>query len=105
MGSDSRTGRNICYLTGFAWNGDQRIGAASAQFLTVDRAKRPLFVGDTLYAESEVLEKRESKSRPGAGIVTCKSDGYNQDGKLVCTFNRTMLIAKRGHSVEDKVNY
>ena len=57
----------------------------------------PLFVGDTLYAESEVLEKRESKSRPGAGIVTCKSDGYNQDGKLVCTFNRTMLIARQGH--------
>lgn len=65
----------------------------------------PLFVGDTLIAESEVLEKRESKSRPGAGIVTCRTDGYNQDGKLVCTFNRTMLIAKQGHSVEDKVNY
>lgn len=65
----------------------------------------PLFVGDTLVAESEVLDARESKSRPGAGIVTCRTDGYNQDGKLVCTFERTMLIAKRGHSVEDKVNY
>ena len=69
------------------------------------RMTHPLFVGDTLYAESVVLEKRESKSRPGAGIVTCKTDGYNQDGKLVCTFNRTMLIARKGHSVEDKVNY
>lgn len=65
----------------------------------------PLYVGDTLTAESEVLEKRESKSRPGAGIVTCRTDGYNQNGDLVCTFNRTMLIAKRGHSIEDKVNY
>jgi len=65
----------------------------------------PLFVGDTLTTESEVLEKRESKSRPGAGLVTCRSDGYNQDGKLVCSFNRTILIAKRGHSVEDRVNY
>jgi itaconyl-CoA hydratase len=65
----------------------------------------PLFAGDTLTCESQVLDKRESKSRPGAGIVTVKTDGYNQDGKLVCTFNRTMLIAKRGHSVEDKVNY
>ena len=65
----------------------------------------PLFVGDTLYAESEVLEKRESKSRPGAGIVTVQTDGFNQDGKLICSFSRTMLIAKRGHSVEDKVNY
>ena len=69
------------------------------------RMTHPLFVGDTLTAESEVLEKRESKSRPGAGIVTCRTDGFNQDGKKVCTFNRTILIARRGHSVEDKVNY
>ena len=65
----------------------------------------PLFVGDTLYAESTVLEKRESKSRPGAGIVTCSTIGLNQDGKTVCTFSRTMLIAREGHSIEDKVNY
>jgi len=65
----------------------------------------PLFAGDTLICESQVLDQRESKSRPGAGIVTVRTDGYNQDGKLVCTFNRTMLIAKRGHSVEDKVGY
>ncbi|MDQ6639498.1 MAG: MaoC family dehydratase, partial [Pseudomonadota bacterium] len=54
---------------------------------------------------SEVMDKRESSSRPGAGIVTVKTIGLNQDGKVVGTFNRTMLIAKRGHSVEDKVNY
>jgi acyl dehydratase len=65
----------------------------------------PLYAGDTLTCESEVLDKRESKSRPGAGIVTVRTDGYNQDRKLVCTFNRTMLIARRGHSVEDKVGY
>ena len=65
----------------------------------------PLFAGDTLYAESEVLDKRESSSRPGAGIVTVKTTGMNQDGKVVSTFSRTMLIAKQGHSVEDKVNY
>ncbi|MBU1360714.1 MAG: MaoC family dehydratase [Gammaproteobacteria bacterium] len=65
----------------------------------------PLFAGDTLYAESEVLDKRESSSRPGAGIVTVKTTGLNQDGKIVGVFSRTMLIAKRGHSVEDKVNY
>ena len=65
----------------------------------------PVFVGDTLYSESEVLAKRESKSRPGAGIVTVKTTGLNQHGKIVGTFVRNMLIAKRGHSVEDKVNY
>ena len=65
----------------------------------------PLFAGDTLYAASEVLDKRESNSRPGAGIVNIRTVGFNQDGKEVCSFNRTMLIAKRGHSIEDKVNY
>ena len=65
----------------------------------------PLFAGDTLTAESEVLEKRESKSRLGAGIVTVKTTGFNQHGVVVCVFTRTMLIAKQGHSVEDKVNY
>jgi itaconyl-CoA hydratase len=65
----------------------------------------PVFAGDTLYAASEVLDKRESASRPGAGIVTVRTIGTNQDGKVVCTFSRTMLIAKQGHSVEDKVGY
>jgi acyl dehydratase len=65
----------------------------------------PLFAGDTLYAESKVLEKRESKSRPTAGIVTVETVGRNQDGKIVCSFDRTILVAKRGHSVEDKVGY
>ena len=65
----------------------------------------PLFAGDTLTAESEVLEKRESASRPGAGIVTVKTTGFNQHGKIVCHFTRTMLIARQGHSVEDKVGY
>jgi len=65
----------------------------------------PLFEDDTLTAESEVLDKRESKSRPGAGIVTVKTTGFNQHGVVVCSFVRKMLIAKKGHSVEDKVNY
>ncbi len=69
------------------------------------RLTHPVFAGDTLYAASEVLEKRESKSRPGAGLVTVRTVGTNQQGTEVCTFVRTMLIAKRGHSVEDKVNY
>ena len=65
----------------------------------------PVFVGDTLTAESEVLDMRLSKSRENAGIVKVKTTGFNQDGVVVCTFERTMLIAKQGHSVEDKVNY
>ncbi|MFT4026021.1 MAG: MaoC family dehydratase [Novosphingobium sp.] len=60
------------------------------------RLTHPLFPGDTLYAESEVLEKRESKSRPEQGIVTVKTIGKNQNGDVVCTFKRTMLVWKRG---------
>ena len=65
----------------------------------------PVFAGDTLYAESVVLEKRESKSRPTAGLVTVKTIGRNQHGTVVMEFERTMLVAKRGHAVEDKANY
>jgi itaconyl-CoA hydratase len=65
----------------------------------------PVFAGDTLYAESEVLDKRESNSRADAGIVSVRSLGKNQDGAVVCTFDRTMLVQRRGHALEDKANY
>ena len=65
----------------------------------------PLFAGDTLYAESEVLAKRESKSRPEAGIVTVRTIGKNQDGTVVCTFERTILVQRRGHPQDEKANY
>ncbi len=61
----------------------------------------PLFPGDTLYAESEVLDKRESSSRPEQGIVTVKTIGKNQHGDVACTFERTMLIWKRGFGNAD----
>lgn len=65
----------------------------------------PVFVGDTIYGESEVLAKRESSSRPGQGIVTIRTIGKNQRGEMVCTFKRNMLIPARGHAVEDKVDF
>lgn len=61
------------------------------------KASHPVFAGDTIYAESTVLSKRESKSRPTQGIVTVKTRGVNQDGIEVMSFERTMLIYKRGH--------
>jgi acyl dehydratase len=69
------------------------------------RLTHPVFAGDTLYAESEVLETRESKSRPEAGLVTVRTTGRNQDRVIVCTFERTILVSKRGHSVEDRIGY
>jgi acyl dehydratase len=61
----------------------------------------PVFCGDTLYAESEVLDKRESKSRPTQGIVTVHTRAFKQDGSPVMDFVRTALIAKRGHGTGD----
>ncbi|HLK53065.1 MAG TPA: MaoC family dehydratase [Candidatus Angelobacter sp.] len=61
------------------------------------RLPNPLFEGDTVYSRSEVLEKRESKSRPNIGIVRVKTTGYKQDGSVVIEFKRTMMIYKRGH--------
>jgi itaconyl-CoA hydratase len=69
------------------------------------KATHPVFAGDTLYAESKVLAKRESKSRPTQGIVTVSTRGVNQDGIEVMSFERTMLIYKRGHSPEEAANY
>src|SRR5215469_6585739 len=69
------------------------------------KATHPVFAGDTLYAESTVLHKRESKSRPTQGIVTVLTRGINQDKVEVMSFERTMLIYRRGHSPEEAANY
>ena len=61
------------------------------------RLPNPLFEGDTVYARSEVLETRESKSRPNVGLVKVKTTGVNQHGTPVVVFNRTFMIWKRGH--------
>ena len=67
------------------------------------RMPAPVFNGDTLYAESTVLDKRESKSRPTQGIVRVSTRGWKQDGTTVITFNRTVLVARRGHAIEDRM--
>ena len=61
------------------------------------RLPHPVFDGDTLYAQSEVLEKRESRSRPHMGIVRFRTVGFNQDGRVVIEFKRTIMVYKRGH--------
>jgi itaconyl-CoA hydratase len=64
------------------------------------RLTAPVFAGDTLYAESEVIAKRESKSRPGQGIVTVRTTGKKSDGRIFMTFERTVLVPKRRHARE-----
>ncbi|HRP66766.1 MAG TPA: MaoC family dehydratase [Thauera sp.] len=63
----------------------------------------PVFPGDTVYAESQVLEMRGSKTRPTQGIVTVRTTGKKADGTVFMSFVRSVLIPKRGHGVQDIV--
>lgn len=56
----------------------------------------PVFEGDTIRSRSTVLEVRESKSRPHAGIVTVHTEGYNQRGEIVISYDRTVMVYKHG---------
>lgn len=62
------------------------------------RLPHPVFEGDTIYSQSEVLAARESASRPDVGIVTVRTTGYNQEGVVVIRFQRTIMVYKRGHA-------
>ncbi|WP_455351336.1 MaoC family dehydratase [Streptomyces sp. SYSU K217416] len=69
------------------------------------RFEAPVFVGDTLYAESEILARRLSKSRPENGIVTCRTSGRNQAGTRVLLFTRTFLVPTDPETVRAATNY
>ncbi len=69
------------------------------------RLTAPVFAGDTIYAESEVLEVRESKSRPGNGVVSVRTTGKKADGTVFLSFERSILVPKRGHAVDDIAGY
>jgi itaconyl-CoA hydratase len=60
----------------------------------------PVFEGDTLYAQTEVLSMRDSKSRPNMGLVEIKTTGFKQDGTVILAYRRTILVYKRGHLPE-----
>jgi acyl dehydratase len=69
------------------------------------RLTAPVFAGDTIYAESEVLEVRESKSRPTQGIVTVRTTGKKADGTAIMNFERSILVPRRGHATDDIAGY
>ena len=56
---------------------------------------RPVFIGNTIYAETEILDKRESKSKPDRGIVYVETRAFNQNNEKVLTFRRHVLIPKK----------
>ena len=90
---------NSCFTFSLAVGisvGDTTLGTLIAN-LGYDEVKfpRPVFAGDTLRIESEVVSLRESGSRPNAGIVTWEHRAINQDGETVCTFKRSALLLKK----------
>ena len=94
----------VALLAGMSVSDVSQLAIANLGWTDIELT-HPLFAGDTLYGESEVLEKRESRSRPTQGIVTVKTTGRNQDGTVVCTFVRKILVPKQGHGVTDQANY
>lgn len=61
----------------------------------------PVFPGDTVYARTRILDVRESKSRPNQGVLTTYTEGYKADGTVFLSFERSCMIPKRGHAVDD----
>jgi len=84
----------LALVTGLTVPDTSENGAANLEWTDI-KLPKPVFVGDTLWAQSEVLELRESESRPQMGVVTIRSRGINQDGDVVVEFKRAFLCYKR----------
>jgi acyl dehydratase len=98
--SQSQQGRNVVagpyvYSLVFGMTVSDVSGKAIANLATEELSHpAPVFHGDTLFAESEVLEVRPSSSKPDRGVVKVHTRAYNQDGTLVAEFKRTVLVAR-----------
>lgn len=91
----------LALVTGMCVSSTSQQAVANLGFDEVTIPK-PVFVGDTLYAETKILAKRVSRSRPSAGIVKACHSGKNQHGEFVMHVTRSFLVAKRGNSAADK---
>ena len=85
----------LSLITGMTVPDTSENALANLQWTDI-KLPNPVFVGDTLWAESEILETRESKSNPEVGIVTMRCRGINQRGEVVIEFRRTFMLQKRG---------
>jgi acyl dehydratase len=105
--SQSQQGRNVVagpyvYSLVFGMTVSDVSGKAIANLATEELSHpNPVFHGDTLFAESEVLEVRPSSSKPDRGVVKVHTRAYNQEGTLVAEFKRAVLIRKRPEGGED----
>ena len=86
----------LALVTGMTVPDTSENAAANLQWTDI-KLPKPVFVGDTLWAESEILELRESKSNPRVGIVSMRCRGINQRREVVIEFRRTFMVYKRDH--------
>ncbi|MCD6727497.1 MAG: MaoC family dehydratase [Solirubrobacteraceae bacterium] len=106
--SQSQQGRNVVvgplvYSLALGMSVSDVSGKAIANLATEELSHpNPVFHGDTLFVETEVLEKKESRSKPDRGVVKVHTRVFNQDGLLVAEFKRLVLVPRRtpGASVE-----
>ena len=84
----------LALVTGMTVPDTSENGAANLSWTDI-KLPRPVFAGDTLWAESEITDKRESRSKPNVGIVSMRSRGINQRGEVVIEFKRTFMVYKR----------
>jgi itaconyl-CoA hydratase len=96
------SGLTIAMVLGMSVSDVSQQGIANLE-MTEIQLQHPVFVGDTLYAESLVLAKRESRSRPHAGIVTVRSRGLNQNGDVCLTYRRSVMVYKRGRGPDESL--
>jgi itaconyl-CoA hydratase len=81
----------VALVTGMTVPDTSENGLANLEWTDI-KLPNPVFVGDTLWAESEILTTRESRSHPNAGIVSMRSRGINQRGEVVVEFKRSFMI-------------
>ena len=84
----------LALITGMTVPDTSENAAANLAWTDI-KLPKPVYAGDTIWAESEILELRESKSNPSVGIVTMRCRGINQDGKVVIEYRRTFMVYKR----------
>jgi itaconyl-CoA hydratase len=90
----------LALVTGLTVPDTSENAAANLEWTDV-KLPRPVYVGDTIWAESEILSTRASESRPGFGIVAMRCRGINQRGEVVCEFRRTFMIPRRDAAPPD----
>ena len=91
----------LALITGMTVPDTSENAAANLEWTDI-KLPKPVFIGDTLWAESEILDKRESQSNPDVGIVSMRCRGVNQRREVVIEFRRTFMLYKRGASPAER---